>query len=97
MTVDTGGVDTDRLVRELETLAEFSDAPAPAVTRVVYSEMDRRAREYVKGLCAGAGARSTRAIVRAPSMAAINAAALEDARAGVKPQPEGKRIGPAVR
>ena len=55
MTVDTGGVDTDRLVRELETLAEFSDAPAPAVTRVVYSEMDRRAREYVKGLCAGAG------------------------------------------
>lgn len=55
MTVDTGGVDTDRLVRELETLAEFSDTPAPAVTRVVYSEMDRRAREYVKGLCAGAG------------------------------------------
>src|SRR6266571_6453066 len=48
-------VDTERLVRELETLAEFSDAPAPAVTRVVYSEMDRRAREYVKGLCAGAG------------------------------------------
>jgi ureidoglycolate amidohydrolase len=55
MTVDTGGVDTDRLVRELEALAEFSDAPAPAVTRVVYSEMDRRARGYVKGLCAGAG------------------------------------------
>src|SRR2546423_3833193 len=50
MTVDTG-----RLVRELDTLAEFSDAPAPAVTRVVYSEMDRRAREYVKSLCASAG------------------------------------------
>src|SRR6185295_1086353 len=55
MTVDTGGVDTDRLVRELETLAEFSDAPVPAVTRVVYSEMDRRARAYVTGLCADAG------------------------------------------
>src|SRR5216110_230814 len=50
MTVDTG-----RLVGELDTLAGFSDAPAPAVTRVVYSEMDHRAREYVKGLCAGAG------------------------------------------
>src|ERR1700704_4562814 len=48
-------VDTERLVHELDTLAEFSDPPAPAVTRVVYSETDRRAREYVKGLCAGAG------------------------------------------
>jgi ureidoglycolate amidohydrolase len=51
----TLAIDQDRLTRELETLAGFSDAPAPAVTRVVYSETDLRARAYVKGLCAGAG------------------------------------------
>jgi N-carbamoyl-L-amino-acid hydrolase len=45
------------LMNELERLATFSDAPAPAVTRVVYSETDLRAREYVKGLCAAAGLR----------------------------------------
>lgn len=48
-------VNTAQLVHELETLATFSDAPAPAVTRVVFSETDRRARDYVKELCAGAG------------------------------------------
>ena len=47
--------DQDRLTRELETLAEFTDAPAPAVTRVVYSETDLRARQYVKSLCVEAG------------------------------------------
>jgi ureidoglycolate amidohydrolase len=50
-------IDTDRVMAELETLAGFSDAPAPAVTRVVFSEQDRRAREYVKGLCGAAGLR----------------------------------------
>jgi ureidoglycolate amidohydrolase len=44
-------VDTDRLNRELEKLATFSDAKPVAVTRIVFSEADRRAREYVKGLC----------------------------------------------
>src|SRR5579863_518217 len=48
-------IESDRLWAELETLAGFSDAPAPAVTRVVFSEQDRRAREYVKSLCAAAG------------------------------------------
>jgi ureidoglycolate amidohydrolase len=48
-------VDIERLSGELETLAEFSDAPPPAVTRVVYSETDRLAREFVKGLCAETG------------------------------------------
>lgn len=48
-------IDPDRLTRELDTLAGFSDAAAPAVTRVVYSETDRRARAFVKGLCAQAG------------------------------------------
>src|SRR5438552_3886901 len=48
-------IDTDRITRELEHLASFSDAPPPAVTRVVFSEQDLRARSYVKGLCAAAG------------------------------------------
>jgi ureidoglycolate amidohydrolase len=48
-------VNTAQLSSELETLAGFSDAPAPAVTRVVFSETDRRARSYVNGLCAKAG------------------------------------------
>ena len=43
------------LQQELEILASYSDAPEPAVTRVVYSETDLRARQYVKGLCADAG------------------------------------------
>ncbi|HLK70281.1 MAG TPA: M20 family metallo-hydrolase [Bryobacteraceae bacterium] len=44
-------IDSGLLSAELQTLAGFSDAPAPAVTRIVFSEQDRRAREYVKGLC----------------------------------------------
>src|SRR5580765_2884032 len=48
-------INGDRLNQELETLASFSDSPSPAVTRVVFSESDRRAREYVKGLCREAG------------------------------------------
>lgn len=39
----------------MDTLAQFSDTPPPAVTRVVFSEQDQRARAYVKGLCASAG------------------------------------------
>jgi N-carbamoyl-L-amino-acid hydrolase len=52
MTLD---VRQDQLMQELETLAAFSDAPAPAVTRVVFSEVDRQARAWLKHLCAGAG------------------------------------------
>jgi ureidoglycolate amidohydrolase len=48
-------VNQERLSRELETLAGFSDAPAPAVTRVVFSEQDRKARAWLKGLCVAAG------------------------------------------
>ncbi len=48
-------VDGDRVWRELDELAQFSDVPPPAVTRVVFSDADRRAREYVKGLCREAG------------------------------------------
>jgi N-carbamoyl-L-amino-acid hydrolase len=44
-----------QIVHELETLAAFSDAPAPAVTRIVFSEADRRARAWLTELCAQAG------------------------------------------
>ena len=49
------GVDGTRLARELETLATFSEAPSPAVTRVVFGESDRRARGYLKTLFSEAG------------------------------------------
>jgi N-carbamoyl-L-amino-acid hydrolase len=48
-------VDITRLTRELEKLAMFSDAVPPAVTRILYTEPDLRARQYLKGLCAEAG------------------------------------------
>ena len=43
-------VDLSRLLSELETLASFSDAPAPAVTRVVFSAQDIAARAYLRKL-----------------------------------------------
>ncbi len=48
-------IDTPRLTRELETLAAFSDAPSPAVTRIVFSEADVRARAWLKELYSKAG------------------------------------------
>ncbi|HVC47658.1 MAG TPA: M20 family metallo-hydrolase [Terracidiphilus sp.] len=45
----------DRLMAELQALAQISEAEPPVVTRVVFSEADLRARAYVKGLCAEAG------------------------------------------
>jgi N-carbamoyl-L-amino-acid hydrolase len=48
-------VDIDRLSSELAELATFSDAPAPAVTRVVYSDTWQKARAWVSGLCEDAG------------------------------------------
>jgi len=52
MTLD---VCLNQLMRELEMLATFSDDPAPAVTRIVFSQEDRQARTWLKELCAGAG------------------------------------------
>ncbi len=46
-----------QLMRELDVLASFSDAPPPAVTRVVFSEADRKARAWLKNLCAESGLR----------------------------------------
>jgi len=45
----------DRLIAELNALAQISQAEPPVVTRVVFSEADLRARAYVKGLCQDAG------------------------------------------
>jgi ureidoglycolate amidohydrolase len=48
-------LEIDGLIAELMTLAQISEAEPPIVTRVVFSEADRRARAYLKGLCAAAG------------------------------------------
>ena len=48
-------VNEKQLIDELQTLATFSSEPAPVVTRVVFSEADRAARQYLKGLAADAG------------------------------------------
>ena len=48
-------IDSARLTEQLEALARFSDAPSPAVTRVLYTEQDMAARAWVKGLCTDLG------------------------------------------
>ena len=48
-------VDGHRLNQEIATLATFSDAAPPAVTRIVFSAADIRARNYLKELCSDAG------------------------------------------
>jgi ureidoglycolate amidohydrolase len=45
----------DRLIGELNALAQISEAPPPVVTRVVFGEADLRARAYVRSLCEAAG------------------------------------------
>ena len=47
-------VDVQRIRTELGKLASFSESPAPAVTRIVFGEMDLRARAYLKTLFAQA-------------------------------------------
>jgi ureidoglycolate amidohydrolase len=44
-------IDQDRLNQELDTLGAISSEPAPVVTRVVFTDADLRARDFVKGLC----------------------------------------------
>jgi ureidoglycolate amidohydrolase len=48
-------IDQQRLNAEIETLATFSDAEAPAVTRVVFTPTDLKARSWMKARCAEAG------------------------------------------
>ena len=48
-------VDSGRIQAELESLASWSEAEPPAVTRVVYTEQDIQARDFIKRLCVEAG------------------------------------------
>jgi N-carbamoyl-L-amino-acid hydrolase len=48
-------VDASRLVSEIEELALISDATAPAVTRIVFTPTDLRARDWLKMRCQEAG------------------------------------------
>jgi ureidoglycolate amidohydrolase len=48
-------VDAGRLMAELETLAGFSDAPPPAVTRVLWTAQDMRMRVWLKERALEAG------------------------------------------
>lgn len=48
-------IDSERLNAEIDLLAGFSEAPAPAVTRVLFSEEDRFARAWLRSLCEDAG------------------------------------------
>src|SRR6201987_3306067 len=45
----------DRLVREIEDLASISDAEPPAVTRIVFSPTDLKARAWLIARCETAG------------------------------------------
>ncbi len=55
MTLPNVSVDLDRLTGDLEQLARFSDADPPAVTRVLFTGPDLKARAFLKELFAGAG------------------------------------------
>ena len=48
-------IDRDRLLSEVETLASFSNADAPAVTRIVFTPADLKARAWLKARCEDAG------------------------------------------
>ncbi|GMJ08329.1 ureidoglycolate amidohydrolase, ARABIDOPSIS THALIANA ALLANTOATE AMIDOHYDROLASE 2 [Hibiscus trionum] len=48
-------VDALALQKQIDELSTFSDAPAPAVTRILYSENDVLARRYIKNLMGLAG------------------------------------------
>jgi len=48
-------IDQQRLISEIETLAAISDAEPPAVTRIVFTLTDLKARAWVISLCKEAG------------------------------------------
>ncbi len=48
-------INAARLTSEIEALASISEAPAPAVTRIVFTPADLRAREWLKARCVEAG------------------------------------------
>src|SRR6202795_3503730 len=48
-------VDRHRLISEIEALASISDAEAPAVTRIIFTPTDLKARTWLKARCEEAG------------------------------------------
>ncbi|HTW59209.1 MAG TPA: M20 family metallo-hydrolase [Terriglobales bacterium] len=48
-------IDQQRLIAEIEELARFSDAEPPAVTRVVFTPTDLKARAWMKARCEETG------------------------------------------
>jgi N-carbamoyl-L-amino-acid hydrolase len=48
-------IDQERLLSEIEALASISDAEAPAVTRIVFTPTDLKARVWLKARCEEAG------------------------------------------
>jgi N-carbamoyl-L-amino-acid hydrolase len=50
-------IDRDRLLSEIETIASFSDADAPAVTRIAFTPTDLKARAWMNARCEEAGLR----------------------------------------
>jgi ureidoglycolate amidohydrolase len=48
-------IDRERLTQEIDALGAISQEPPPVVTRVVFTEADMRARQFVKKLCCDAG------------------------------------------
>src|SRR6202030_244939 len=48
-------IDRDRLISEIEVLALISDAEPPAVTRIVFTPTDLKARAWLKARCEEAG------------------------------------------
>jgi ureidoglycolate amidohydrolase len=44
-------IDRDRLLSEIETLASFSEAEPPVVTRIVFTPADLQARAWLKARC----------------------------------------------
>ncbi|MGB6830467.1 MAG: hydantoinase/carbamoylase family amidase, partial [Terracidiphilus sp.] len=48
-------IDRERLLSEIETLSSFSDAEPPAVTRIVFTPADLKARSWMKARCEAAG------------------------------------------
>jgi ureidoglycolate amidohydrolase len=48
-------MDRRRLLSEIDELASFSDAEAPAVTRIVFTPTDLKARAWMKARCEQAG------------------------------------------
>jgi len=53
--VKSPSVDALRLHQQIDALAAISEAPAPVVTRILFSAADLQGREFVKNLCQEAG------------------------------------------